>query len=310
MREFGHLISKSLRLGLRAYPNPSPGEEQLVECYNLRPSQTNLIGHERIGTIHFPTITLSTLLDDLRIYYKLDETSGTFQDSFGVAHMSQAIPDSEDETLMASVTGIISKAAYTRQRNAAGSAEGARAPYVAALNLNNTSFTINIWCKWSDKAYPALGYPIYRKREIFNANTNYEWGLRWYGNSEGAFGFRFERGNGTNSITDTIDASVDIHEDTWYMVTVTYDLLTTTLYVRVSNATDGFEADSGFSTTVSTMPNGTEPLILANQGHTAEGAINFQYDEFGIWSRVLTLAERQTLWNDGAGITYPFILGI
>lgn len=43
MREFAHEFVKGLRKGLRAFPHPIPGEEELVECYNLIPSENGLM---------------------------------------------------------------------------------------------------------------------------------------------------------------------------------------------------------------------------------------------------------------------------
>lgn len=46
MREFGIPFSKGLLKGLRPFTTPHSGEEQLVECYNLIPSEFSLKGFE------------------------------------------------------------------------------------------------------------------------------------------------------------------------------------------------------------------------------------------------------------------------
>lgn len=40
---------------------------------------------------------------------------------------------------------------------------------------------------------------------------------------------------------------------------------------------------------------------------SSSGFLNGRLDEFGIWKRVLTVAERTVLYNAGNGVTYPFL---
>lgn len=45
MREFGIPFQEGLLRGLRPFPNPRSGQEALIECFNLMPSDLGLLGH-------------------------------------------------------------------------------------------------------------------------------------------------------------------------------------------------------------------------------------------------------------------------
>ena len=53
MREFGIPLPKSIMRGLRAFPTPMAGEEELLECHNLAPSEHGLRGHVALVAIGF-----------------------------------------------------------------------------------------------------------------------------------------------------------------------------------------------------------------------------------------------------------------
>jgi hypothetical protein len=51
MREFGIRFSAGLRKGLRAFPTSSPGNEMLIECFNLQPGENGLVARDDIEII-------------------------------------------------------------------------------------------------------------------------------------------------------------------------------------------------------------------------------------------------------------------
>lgn len=53
MREFGIPFTKGLVKGLRAFPSPLSGEEELIECWNLIPGEHALMGHRPITPLDF-----------------------------------------------------------------------------------------------------------------------------------------------------------------------------------------------------------------------------------------------------------------
>jgi len=316
MREFGHLFDEGLRKGLRAFPNPVPGKEECVECYNLRPSPTCLLAHERIGETSFSDLTddVPPELEGLRAYWKLDESDFPYRDSLGFSHFSNNLPDLT-ELELTPTTGRVNGGVQTRQVNASsvgslGPSPGASATHNTQLVLNNTDYAIVLWAKFN--ALPSFGYSILRKQEYIEESeenaTNMEWKIRWYGDAEGSFGFRFERANGTGTITNSLQLPVTSALNNWYMLYLGYNKTTQVLKAKASSVTHGYNAftlDSspGFPQLVT----GTRPLILGANNYLSEGSILFTYDEIGIWGRELSNTELQFLWNTGLGKSYPFV---
>jgi hypothetical protein len=105
--------------------------------------------------------------------------------------------------------------------------------------------------------------------------------------------FDFQRGYGASETV--LYASTTVAANTWYMVTITYDGSTKTIYVDGSNV--GSQSD-------------TNSAVTASQGYLGMEQNNFYFsgyeDEVGIWSRALTSTEVSNLYNGGSGNQYPF----
>lgn len=48
MREFGIRFRKGLRKGLRPFPTSAPGQEMLIECFNLQPGENGLLPRDEL----------------------------------------------------------------------------------------------------------------------------------------------------------------------------------------------------------------------------------------------------------------------
>lgn len=114
----------------------------------------------------------------------------------------------------------------------------------------------------------------------------------------------------TNKVTWIASASTDkvvtgttvLTAGNWYMFTLTYDS-TNGLKTYINASSDGTDTANGDLNTGAIVgaylggdPSGT------NNGRPWKSAI----DEVGIWSRALSGAEITSLYNSGAGLTYPF----
>ncbi len=93
---------------------------------------------------------------------------------------------------------------------------------------------------------------------------------------------------------------LSVPANTWVFRVVTYDGAVTHIWdddvdLGGSSAACGF-SDSSRPLYVGTDSNGSGPLEY----------FGGQIDELGIWNRALTSGEIGTLWNSGAGTTYPF----
>jgi hypothetical protein len=93
----------------------------------------------------------------------------------------------------------------------------------------------------------------------------------------------------------------------WHLFTVVYDGTQSVNTNRLLVYIDGVLATG--VTYIGTFP--ASLPILSNLSHATIGSsadfthTNGTYDEFGIWSRVLTQADVTSLWNGGAGIQLP-----
>jgi hypothetical protein len=316
VREYGIDFEEGLRKGLRAFPNPVPGKEELIECYNLVPSPTGLVAHERIEDFDFSEFTLTPdpKLTGLRAYWKLEENGGPYADSVGDSDLVAL--ESFHETNLTRVDGIRGFAQRAQQTGATQGrgSEGATCAHNSALNLVGTDFTINLWFKYSE--WTGFGYFWFRKGSYDVSNTwpldyvtlaTSEWAIRTRGSSEGGRGIEFKIGNGTTGWPSTVICSFPDVTNTWMMLNVEYVLSQNRINMRISS-TSGFEADTATGV-VSVLTTTIAPVVLFNFMRTAESVEQFDLDEIGIWSRVLTLSERSQLWNSGLGRTYPFLPG-
>ncbi len=100
-------------------------------------------------------------------------------------------------------------------------------------------------------------------------------------------------GPGTNAIS-----TVALTAGAWNFVCATRDASNNVaLYVNGSAA--------GTGTSAAPTSLATTPTYIGTRGDNYTYFNGYQ-DEIGIWSRVLTSTEVSTLYNGGAGLTYPF----
>ena len=91
----------------------------------------------------------------------------------------------------------------------------------------------------------------------------------------------------------------------WHFIVMWYDTTSRTLNLRLDNAAG--LGETGTATGTSTLPSTLIDFqIGARQFGGAQDYFDGLIDEVGFWRRVLTPAERTTLYNGGAGLTYPF----
>jgi hypothetical protein len=63
VQEYGSLYIQNLYRGLRPFPNPRPGQEFLLDCYNFVPSELGLTAYEPF----IPIGTSAPLVDYIRV---------------------------------------------------------------------------------------------------------------------------------------------------------------------------------------------------------------------------------------------------
>jgi len=237
--------------------------------YYVRAYAVNSQGTSYGSNIGFTTNS-RTLLTDLVSYWKLDEESGTINDSFGTNNGTVTGATYNQPGKIN--TGLYFDAASEIINCGTGS----------SLRITE-AITLSAWIKLSatQNSYPRIvskegGYCMY----ISTANGN----LRWF--------------DSVNDIELNSIASFDLRDNNWHLVTITYDKTTIRGFVDASPV-------GTFSYTGSLADVSTVPLTIGNRVAGDRYAVG-TIDEVGIWSRALSSDEISQLYNADRGLTYPF----
>jgi hypothetical protein len=200
----------------------------------------------------------------------MNETSGTRSDSTGLNALT-------DNNTVAASAGKIGNAADF----VAANTEFLSVIFSAgSLTGGDQDFTFSLWVKTSAAVTSCI---------ITDGPGDYA----LYISSAGAF--RWEMFN----FGWEAQSAVGFNNGTWHHVICWHTASTGILSIAVD---DGSAVNSGV---VGSYASGTNFFIGANQG--ASEWFTGSVDEIGRWSRVLTPAERTSLYNSGTGITYPFV---
>lgn len=102
---------------------------------------------------------------------------------------------------------------------------------------------------------------------------------------------------------ELIDKNVTISAGSFKMVTFTYDVTAKTVTYYVDGVSQGTTVGTNTS-----LPSTCTSAVDVGADHIAlpGSSVNGKMDEVGVWSKVLTPAEVTSLYNSGAGLTYPF----
>jgi hypothetical protein len=221
--------------------------------------------------LFIPSSGSSTLLNNLLAYWKLDETSGTRIDSHGSNNLI-------DNNTVGSATGKIGNAA---------SFVAANSEYLS-VNSSQLSFagdfTISVWNKPTSVVGTSASYVLSK-----DDTTNREYHIQLLSSN-----YNFQVWNGATKYLMSLPATSGV----WQHLMMWYDSVAGTLYASVNNGTPATGAVPGINTT-------SAPFLVGVRGDF-KGYYDGLIDEVGIWTRLLTTAERTQLYNSGSGLTYPF----
>lgn len=217
------------------------------------------------------------LTDNIVAYWKLDESSGNAGDSVGGFTLTNTNTVLYDP-------GIINNGADFGTNNPI---DHNRLTIANNLGIDGTAITISAWIfnagQGSTKTFIGCGSVTTRVLYYMKcSNVNFQVG-RW-------------RVPGTNTVT----ANVSISTDVWTHCVLTYDATTLAGYINNVPITGVAASGNGTSTLTSETSLGGYPQLSASE------FINGNIDEVGIWSRALSSGEVNTLYNNGAGLQYPF----
>ncbi|HEY7061724.1 MAG TPA: LamG domain-containing protein [Chloroflexota bacterium] len=164
----------------------------------------------------------------------------------------------------------------------------------AALSTGNIDFTL---CAWVNLANTTATDRWAVSKD--NTAGDREYYLAYRGSLA-----RFQFGVGTGASPGTV-RTVTANTfgapsaTTWYFIVCWHDAAADTLNIQVNDGT----VDSAGSTGASPL-DGASDFCIGGRHASSSAWWNGQVDEVAFWKRTLTAAERTTLYNGGAGLTY------
>lgn len=217
-----------------------------------------------------------TLLTDLISYWKLDEASGNAIDSHGTNHLT-------DVNTVGSAAGKIGNARDFE----VGNTEYFEIASNPSLQTGDIAFTVSAWVQ-----FESMPTPFIATRD--NATSEREWQVS-YGST---FDFTVFDPSATYHTVNSTGISATVGP--WYFVVGWHDPVADKIYIQVNNGTV-FEASHSGGAKASAAP-----FRIGARSYSTPFSFDGLIDEVGFWKRLLTPAERTTLYNSGNGKAYPF----
>jgi len=223
------------------------------------------------------------LTDNIVSYWKLDESSGNAADSVA----SNTLTNNNTATFVA---GKI---------NNGTDLESDSFQYFSIADASQTGLDLSgdlsfsMWIK-AESLSASTERPLISKRVGADNQRSYHFKL---GSSGSGIGLLWYTDGST--IGGNLSVAWTPSTATWYHVAVTKSSTTAKFYI------DGAQQGTDQTGSNATIFNGTAPFELGAFVDSPEywdGII----DEVGVWSRALTDAEIISLYNSGAGLSYPF----
>jgi len=230
----------------------------------------------------------SSLVAQIRGYWKLDESSGNAADSYGSSTLTNA-------NSTPYVSGKINNGADF---------ELSSSQYLYCADSVDLSITGDIsmsaWIKPESAPGSGIEYAIIGKNLSSGNQLSYVFG---YFNNGGTLRLQLfldQTGNATTY--ETLSKNVDLGTGTFKYVAVTWTASTkvATFYV------DGSSIGTHTGSVVSSIFNGTGNFNIGKNGGDGTAYFDGMIDEAGIWTRALTSTEITSLYNGGSGKSYPF----
>lgn len=228
-----------------------------------------------------------SLNNNLEAFWRLEETSGTRFDYFG----------SNDLTDNNTVTRGTGKIGYGAEFSV-GNKEYLSINDNPDLSSGDIDFTIAGWVYLHDNS----NYRFILSKGTTGDNKDNEYQL-FYTKWGGANTFAFDVGNGSTSGEVTSTSFGHPSLDTWYYIVAWHDASANTINIQVNNGTvDSASYSSGAFD--------SEGVFRFGQYAGSDPGTTYYWDGmldgFGFWKRVLTIDERNALYNSGNGAEmYP-----
>lgn len=243
-------------------------------------SLSGLSGLSALGGV-FGASGPATLPVDLYAFWSLEEESGNRVDATGNGHTL-----TDNGTVTSNPGKVGTAAQFTLGEQERLTRTDANFP-----SFGDIDFTI---AGWAFLDTVGATQPLVSK---FASSPQREWML-YYLSGTNRFQWRVT-GDGSTQTTLNANSLGAPVVSTWYFIVCWHDAAADTISIQVNNGT----ADSTAHT--AGVFNSTADFMLG-----AHGAFEYfqgRLDQWGVWKRVLTAAERTYLYNSGAGRSYAEI---
>ena len=224
------------------------------------------------------------LLDNLVSYWKLDEASGNAIDSVGTNTLTA-------NNNPGTTTGIVNGA-----RTFNGNHQFFTIPTNPSVETGAIDFSFTAWVQISNRTdyHPFISkFTESDPTHIRDYQLAYDKDIdRIYFQVAGADGFNLTKAVANNLGSPALN--------TWYFLAGGYDYAHSYVWISVNG---GAKETTPFSGAVHV---GTPPFQLGGSNNPLFGYQAGLLDEVGFWKRTLSSSDISTLYNSGAGSTYPF----
>lgn len=233
-----------------------------------------------------PSGETSSLLTDLVSYWKMDEASGNALD----AHGTNAMTDTS--TVTANAAGKVNGSRVFTRANA----EYFTKADCAALSItNNESFSVAGWFRLytTNTLQSVVGQ--------FDSSVATSHRLAW----ESTSGYMLMAQLNTNSICRISAGNTAMQTNVWHFFVYWYDSPGRKFAMQVWGG--NYSGATNSTPTAGTVSDAGAPFQIGRTFYSGSSyLIDGEIDELGFWKRVLTEAEKATLYNSGSGRAYPF----
>lgn len=224
----------------------------------------------------------SSLLTSLVAFWKLEEASGTRNDSVGSNHLT-------DNNTVTQQTGKVGNCAqFTATNN-----EYLSLADNTDLSTGDIDYTFAGWVY-----FDALGtYRMLITKDNFGTSQR-EYVL-WYNSDSSRLSWNVFDGASTQIGVVLANNLGAPSTATWYFIVAWHDAASNLVGIQVNNGTADTAATSGAAgdSTAAFQIGKREADTLPHDG---------RIDAVGFWKRILTADEKTTLYNSGNGLEHPF----
>ena len=241
----------------------------------------------------------SSLLTGLLAWWKLDEASGN-------TRVESVNTGGGNDSDAAEVGGTVN--AVTGAINNGAEALAAGTPYLevtsnAEIDVSGGDFTVHLLFR-VNTTWNALDQDIITKG--VGSSSNREWHILTQGTSLGAESIKLRVFNNNSEFANVlIPMPSGSKVDAFFQCILQLDNTTANAITGRINSTTAEGADNVSTGTSGTYTTDEGANLWFGRFGSGSGATIY-LDEIGLWNRVLTSAEKTTLWNSGSFLSYPF----